>query len=481
MDQILTVLTTKARTEAEESQRQLIGALNGLAALMRLNGDHAAAVATYRQGLATAEAHKQEVRTDPLQLLHSLHNLHDLLQHLANKYKAGHPAAAAASSSGAHAPYGPAVPRTLRDDTLASEAAALQMSYLTQRFTGLEAAAGAYLKSLKEAVLRPYHRGLGLRHHSNSSTGRGGTARPKAHGKGGADSDVATDRAAAAANAGAGSSGSSAWQQAMMGQGEEEDLSWLEDDDPAAAADDQDDLDPAAAAGGGSGLAVGWYLSVIDMLESQELGIEVAELIREKLQEADTYRQKVAQNATSIVNRFDTLHGLKLLISQELSALDSHQAAALHQLEQLQYSCSEAGGPQQPFIEQAGQCGRCRADMGVAGLVCKHCRLDEQMRKWEIRLFSLHTRALVAGTQIDADAAAAQAQQAALRRVGQGGLNEAAGESDTATGAAGVGIGSGRRQGSTAVSETQIVRHPCEVERVLRILHQQINRHGLSW
>lgn len=62
MDQILTVLTTKARTEAEESQRQLIGALNGLAALMRLNGDCAVAVATYRQGLATAEAHKQEVK-----------------------------------------------------------------------------------------------------------------------------------------------------------------------------------------------------------------------------------------------------------------------------------------------------------------------------------------------------------------------------------------------------------------------------------
>lgn len=62
MDQILIVLTTKAKTEAEESQRQLLGALNGLAALMRLNGDCAAAVAAYRHGLATAEANKQEVK-----------------------------------------------------------------------------------------------------------------------------------------------------------------------------------------------------------------------------------------------------------------------------------------------------------------------------------------------------------------------------------------------------------------------------------
>jgi hypothetical protein len=62
MDQILQVLTTKARTEAEESQRQLTGALNGLAALLRLSGDGPGSVAAYRQGLAVSEANKQEVR-----------------------------------------------------------------------------------------------------------------------------------------------------------------------------------------------------------------------------------------------------------------------------------------------------------------------------------------------------------------------------------------------------------------------------------
>lgn len=61
MDQILTVLQTRARTEAEEAQRQLIGALNGLAALLRLADDGPGAVAKYREALAAAEAHKQEV------------------------------------------------------------------------------------------------------------------------------------------------------------------------------------------------------------------------------------------------------------------------------------------------------------------------------------------------------------------------------------------------------------------------------------
>lgn len=78
--------------------------------------------------------------------------------------------------------------------------------------------------------------------------------------------------------------------------------------------------------------------------------------------------------------------------------------------------------------------------------------------------------------QVDAEAAAAQAQAAALRRVGQGGLNEAAGEHGAAAAAA---DGSSRRQ-DTAVSETQVVRHPSEVERVLRLLQQQISRQGLS-
>ena len=54
MEEILESLTTKARVEAEDSQRQLLGALNGLAALMLLADDddsRPSAVATYRQAL----------------------------------------------------------------------------------------------------------------------------------------------------------------------------------------------------------------------------------------------------------------------------------------------------------------------------------------------------------------------------------------------------------------------------------------------
>ena len=43
------MLTGKARVEAEDAQRVLLAALNGLAGLMLLEGDPRLAVATYRQ------------------------------------------------------------------------------------------------------------------------------------------------------------------------------------------------------------------------------------------------------------------------------------------------------------------------------------------------------------------------------------------------------------------------------------------------
>jgi hypothetical protein len=192
------------------------------------------------------------------------------------------------------------------------------------------------------------------------------------------------------------------------GDGEDDDDSWLKHDlqeDDVAAELFEFEMTAGAKAGAGAAAAAGsagWYVSVIDALVEAGRAEEVADLVRQKLQEGDTYRQKVAQNATSIANRFATLHGLKLLISQELGAMATQQAAAMGQLQDLQAGCTAPGGPEQGLAEQAGQCGRCRAEMGVAGLVCRHCRLDEGMRRWEVRLFSLHTRALVAGTLVSA-------------------------------------------------------------------------------
>jgi E3 ubiquitin-protein ligase SHPRH len=62
MSEILEVLLTKAKTEAEEAQRVLLGALNGLGALMWLEGRRGEAVGLYRRALAVSEEHRAQVR-----------------------------------------------------------------------------------------------------------------------------------------------------------------------------------------------------------------------------------------------------------------------------------------------------------------------------------------------------------------------------------------------------------------------------------
>lgn len=69
---------------------------------------------------------------------------------------------------------------------------------------------------------------------------------------------------------------------------------------------------------------------------------------------------QVEKNATTMANKFKTLGGLKLLLSQELSAIDKHQADCLGTLCQLQEDVGGSDGPDQVLTEQAGQCGRCR-------------------------------------------------------------------------------------------------------------------------
>lgn len=69
----------KAKLEAEDAQRTLIGALNGLAALAAIESDIPLAVSIYREALAQTEENAGEIDVDLLQKLHTLHNLADVL------------------------------------------------------------------------------------------------------------------------------------------------------------------------------------------------------------------------------------------------------------------------------------------------------------------------------------------------------------------------------------------------------------------
>ncbi|MEE6475060.1 hypothetical protein FKM82_010603 [Ascaphus truei] len=109
MEELLTSLQKKCRTECEEAHRQRVCALNGLAGIHIIKGEYPEAVELYREVLRSSEEHKEKLKTDSLQRLHSTHNLMELL-------------------SAKHA----GIPPTLRDDKLEDEAKQLKQHYMSK-------------------------------------------------------------------------------------------------------------------------------------------------------------------------------------------------------------------------------------------------------------------------------------------------------------------------------------------------------------
>ncbi|XP_069131636.1 E3 ubiquitin-protein ligase SHPRH-like isoform X2 [Argopecten irradians] len=109
MEELLESLTKKAQLECEESHRQLVAAINGTAGLHIIKEEYKEAVETYREVLWSVEEHKEYLRTDKLQLLHTLYNLNEILS---------------------LKPEG--VAPTLRDDQLKGQAEDLKNNYMTK-------------------------------------------------------------------------------------------------------------------------------------------------------------------------------------------------------------------------------------------------------------------------------------------------------------------------------------------------------------
>ena len=139
MPQIHAVLIERQRIEAEDAQRLVAFTLNASAGVAFCKGRFADAVQHYREVLRLETAGAKGglgLRLDPLQRLHALHNLQLALD-----------AAVASDPNG--------VSRTLRDASLAANAATERQKYLAQRAGGGATAAADLRKStavVKEAL-----------------------------------------------------------------------------------------------------------------------------------------------------------------------------------------------------------------------------------------------------------------------------------------------------------------------------------------
>lgn len=379
MSQVLEVLMAKAKIEAEDEQRLLLAALNGLAGLMLLEGDKREAIRVYREVLSTVDRNKPLIRADKLQQLHTLHNLSVLLQECAKQND------------------GKEIPHTLRDQGLAQEAAQLRNEYVAEAVARLAASQGE-LQELREQRIR----------------GREGAQRGLMRFQ----------------------SGLSSAQEAVY-------------------------------------LIENWWRDAVMLLlrYSPDGGASVAAHIKDRLAEADTYRHVTQQNASSLANRFRDLHGLQLVLNQELKDAREARDSAVTDFDALSVLVAS---PPPEMVERAASCERCRGDLGVTGRVCDHCRLDEKLTGWEVRVFAVVASARRAGDRVSVEAAAQKeyAQKALMRRVGRGGLGEESGLDEEAE--------VDRRMERLGIARADVVRGPSQSETALRLLHSQLRNLVLS-
>jgi hypothetical protein len=176
------------------------------------------------------------------------------------------------------------VPRTLRDDKLAAEAAAIRDQYLAQRQAELATAYQAYVKAGKDALP------AGLRRLKKLTGGQQGQLGVNA--ASGAAGAGAGSAAAAAAGAGY-SRGAAAGVDAFVDELLPDSLEDLQD--LQGEGEEGGDGDGVSGAGEGEAGSVGgaWYIAVIDALVEAGADEEVADAIRVKLQEGDTYLREV--------------------------------------------------------------------------------------------------------------------------------------------------------------------------------------------
>ncbi|MCO5578792.1 hypothetical protein L7F22_032638 [Adiantum nelumboides] len=316
MDEVLKVLIDKAKTEGEEAQRNLVGALNGLAALKMLESDPPSAVSLYREAISVIEENGEVFDVDPLQKLHLLHNLqealtmpcevasgvqHDHGDHLSKKQTRDESDVLLTNQklqrSDSNDPVGnnkdftaenesfhvPNVPRTLRDSLLGQQCQDISTKYMSSFYTKLSASQEDYANIHSEVC---------------------------AHMK------------------------------------------------------DLEDMKGAT-----------WWLEVLASVakESRE-GKELVRKIKKFLSERDAVAlsHRAHANASSLALRFNDLNGLQYVLNRELDAIFDCRNKLLEKLSEADELMKN---PSPQDVERAGNCSQC--DHSQSGPICAICETDQ--------------------------------------------------------------------------------------------------------
>ncbi|KAI5079688.1 hypothetical protein GOP47_0005167 [Adiantum capillus-veneris] len=410
MDEVLKVLIDKAMTEGEEAQRNLVGALNGLAALKILEGDPPSAVSLYREALSIIEENGEIFDVDQLQKLHLLHNLQEALTmpyevasgvqyHPGNQLSRKRPrdetdellasqklhrsdsggsmdsmainndyAVACAKKESV---YVPGVPRTLRDSLLGQQCQDIRTKYMASFYAKLSASQQDYSNAHSEVC---------------------------AHMK------------------------------------------------------DLEEMNGAT-----------WWLDVLASITKENIeGKELVKKIKNSLSERDSVAlsRRGHANASSLALRFNDLKGLQYVLNRELDAIFDCRNKLVEKLSEVDELMKN---PSAEDVERAGNCSQCA--MSQNGRICAICEADQVYQMYENRLFMLKsTAANVGGIVSLEDAFAAQQRLLSQKRMST--LKMAAGS----CGSLRESVQGSCKNEAMDIATIQVARSPSETEVILKLI-----------
>ncbi|CAM6114787.1 unnamed protein product [Calypogeia fissa] len=447
MDEILQVLVDKAKIEAEEAQRVLIGALNGLAALAAIDSNIPLAVSVYREALALTEENAADIDVDPLQKLHTLHNLADVLglsssdtckeETLVN---GGRDAlkltdAEVANSDGPPLSDGVSVLTSATEDhdTVGRENGKVSEP---DRLTNIpvDDANSRTATGLSSS-------GVNGLPHSVAAVRLLGSKIPRT-----LRDDVLIKQCQEI-------------RSKYMGSFHAKLAVALADFENANLQVSEAKKDCEASGG------TSWWLEVLTTLEKRAGGgTDLANKIRSHLLETDNLGKRGRhQNASSLALLFREISGLKYLVQKELDALGSARDQVLERLNSLNLSMKN------PTAQDAERIANCpRHSESTTGSLCAHCEMDDLFQIYENRLLLLRTSAAAADGLVTAeDAVIAQHRILAHRRINGSKDQLISGRSQSTE------MDNDLVRNRRGATETEVLRAPSETEQILSIIKAQ--------
>lgn len=525
MREVLATMVTKQRLEAEDAQRLLCAAENGLSGLDMIEGLYANAKQRYVALLERSKANATEhgVATDSLQVLHAIRNLleaADAEQRRATQSnkegKADPEAAAKGEETGAKAPAAVSAVETIEISQDSPQMPPAETPLEPPR--GAAAQAPPLSPAGESSSTSPGN--LADASRVASATTTPSPSSPPAL--------SACDRAALEAEASeiedayvAESVAGLAEAASECRRAREKQAKALHDvarklraqsrESPVGSADGGSRLPPSDVLAGlpseTRSLLRAWPLEAARLLTTfgPRGGEAALEEIKGALLSEEAYVRAASRNAVGLARRFRRLDGLAALLSSADQELFRDQAASLKELDRLQALVSSSAVPAS-LARSAGSCPLCRAETAEPGASpCAHCRLDEKLVAWEVRAFAssavAHTRAGTgcAGAD-DVARAALAAQRARVAVVARGGavlrpaMAPSVGRGDgraTSPSSAGPSTDhdaalaaalaadskqSGPKRGEDPVARAEVRRAPAEVEVAERMLLHCLNR-----